>query len=492
MKFSQVTLLVAATLAVAQPHNHIHRHPARHGSPVQGRDVVATTTVPGPIVTVYELDGENIPFDEVEQGLANGKYVLVGDSISTVLAPSTTSTFSSSSASSTSTISISSSSSEAAALFVEQKATTSSTPTSTYVAPTTSTTPTPTPTSTTEEAAKPTTTAAPAAATSSSSSTGSSSGSGVDKEFPSGEIPCSTFPSEYGAVAAEWLGLGGWTGVQMVPGFTGLAAAAISYIETAISGTSEACTADSFCSYACPAGYQKSQWPSAQGSTGQSIGGLYCNSNGMLELSRTAYSTLCQEGAGGVNIENTLSQNVPVCRTDYPGTESETIALNVAAGATDPLCNPDASTYYTWEGAATSAQYYINPAGTAVSDACVWGSSGSNTGNWAPVNVGVGKNADGETFISIFQNAPTNPTGKLNFNIDIEGDVSGSCSYKNGVYYNNGVESSTGCTVSSYRQFLFDNELKDPRLRLSPEVKRRSSSISPFTQLVLSVLSFNA
>ncbi|KUJ22466.1 SUN-domain-containing protein [Mollisia scopiformis] len=449
MKFHQVVLLGAATLAVAQPHNHVHRHPARHGSPLDRRDdAVTTTTVPGPIVTVYQLEGVDIPWSEVEEGLADGKYVLVGDVISTVMPASTTS----SSSTSTSTISISSSSVEQAQ-FIEQKSSTSTTPTSTYVAPTTSTTPTPTPTPTTTST---TPEAAPASSTaSSSSSSGSSSGSGVTATFPSGELDCSEFPSAYGAVAADWLGLGGWTGVQLVPGFEGLAAAAISYIETAISGSDNACVADSFCSYACPAGYQKSQWPSAQGSTGQSIGGLYCNSNGKLELSRPSYTTLCQEGAGGVNVQNTLSTNVAICRTDYPGTESETVALNVAAGDTQPICNPDASTYYTWEGSATSAQYYINPSGNGISTACKWGTSGTDLGNWAPVNMGVGKSIAGETFISLFQNAPTNPSGTLDFNIKITGGVSGDCEYKNGKYYTNNVETGTGCTVSVTGEALF-------------------------------------
>lgn len=439
MKLLQIALLsTGAVLALAQPHNHVHKHPARHGSPLDRRDDgVTTTTVPGPVVTVYELDGQNVPWDEVEQGLADGRFVLVGDVISTVVAASTSST----SSSSTSTISISSSSSEAAQ-FIQKS--TSTTPTSTYVAPTTSTTPTPTPTPTTSSTKE----HAAATSVSSDSSSSSSGGSGVDAEFPSGTIDCNDFPSSYGAVAADWLGLGGYTGVQIVPGFAGLEAAAISYIETAISGTKNACTANSFCSYACPAGYQKSQWPSAQGSTGQSIGGLYCNSNGKLELSRPSYKTLCQKGAGGVEVQNKLSSNVAICRTDYPGTESETVALNVVAGATEPICNPDATTYYNWEGSSTSAQYYINPAGVSVHDACQWGSSGSNTGNWAPTNMGVGKNAAGETFISLFQNAPTNPDGTLNFNIEITGDVSGKCAYKDGKYYNNGVESSTGCTVA--------------------------------------------
>ncbi|KAF8866404.1 SUN-domain-containing protein, partial [Acephala macrosclerotiorum] len=438
MKLSQVVLLGGAVLAVAQPHNHIHRHPARHGSPIDRRDAVTTTTVPGPVVTVFELGGKLIPWDEVEAGLAEGIYVLVGDTISTVQSSST-------STSSTSASSITSSSSKAAE-FLESKVSTSTTPTSTYVAPTTSTTSTPTPTPTTSTTAAAETETTSTTSSSSSSSSSSLSGTGVTAEFPSGELDCSTFPSAYGAVAADWLGLGGWTGVQLVSDFSGLAATVISTIETATSGTDNACAANSFCSYACPAGYQKSQWPTAQGSAGQSVGGLYCNSDGKLELSRTSYTTLCQEGAGGVDVENTLSSNVAICRTDYPGTESETVPLNVPAGATEPLCNPDASTYYMWEGSYTSAQYYINPLGTAVSDACQWGSAGSNMGNWAPVNMGLGKSIAGETFISLFQNSPTNPDGVLDFNIKITGGVSGDCEYTNGKYYNNGVESSTGCT----------------------------------------------
>lgn len=413
MKFTSIALLsAAATLAVAQRHNHVHRHPARHGSPLERREAATTTTVAGPVVTVYELNGQIISPGDVKKGLDDHRYVLVGDKISSVIPASSTST---------------------------------------------STTPTPTP-STSKAAfleAKPSTTAPAPAATppassqassqNSASSQSSTDTSAVNKKFPSGQIPCSTFPSAYGAVRADWLGLGGWTGVQQTPNYN-LAALAISYIETAISGGG--CSSNSFCSYACPAGYQKSQWPKAQGATGQSIGGLYCNSNGMLELSRSEYSTICQPGAGNVKASSSLSKNVAICRTDYPGTESETIALNVAPGSTVEVTCPDASTYYTWEGSATSAQYYINPSGHGVEDACQWSSAGSNIGNWAPVNMGVGKGPTGETFISLFQNAPTNPDGVLDFNIKITGGVSGDCKYTGGKFYNNGAESPSGCTVS--------------------------------------------
>jgi len=437
MKLVQLALLGAATLAMAQPHNHAHRHPARHGSPVEAREETATTTtVAGPVVTVYELNGVVISAEDVAQGIRDGRYVLVGDQVSSVV--STTSTSTSSSSTSTSKTTSSTSSSVKAAEFLEIKTSTTSTST--------------TPTSTVAATTSHTSTTAAATTSSSSSSSSSSSGSGITAEFPSGSLDCSTFPSAYGAVAADWLNLGGWTGIQNVPNYTP-GDSSISYISTAVSG---GCTKNSYCSYACPAGYQKSQWPTAQGSTGQSIGGLYCNAQGKLELSRTAYKQICTAGVGNVQAKNTLSKNVAICRTDYPGTESETIALNVASGATVDVTCPDATTYYTWEGSATSAQYYINPSGYGVSDACVWGKSGTNLGNWAPVNMGVGKGTSGMTYISLFPNSPTNPDGVLDFSIKITGGISGSCSYSGGTYYSNGVASSTGCTVSVTGTAVFE------------------------------------
>jgi hypothetical protein len=240
------------------------------------------------------------------------------------------------------------------------------------------------------------------------------------------------------------MGLGGWIGVQKVPNYSFGIDSFISFIETAITG--ETCSPGSFCSYACPAGYQKSQWPTAQGKTGQSIGGLYCNSNGMLELSRTESPQICIPGAGGVQVANKLGSNVCVCRTDYPGTESETVPLDALPNQVYPLTNPEAATYYKWEGAYTTAQYYINPSGTPCSQACTWGESGTNTGNWAPVNAGVGKNTEGTTFISLFPNAATNPDGTLDYTIKITG-ASGDCSYSGGTYWSNGARSPAGCTV---------------------------------------------
>jgi len=91
MKFSNIALLGAATVAAAQPqhaHNHAHRHHAR-GSPVEKRDTVVTTTAPGPVVTVYELNGVDVAYNDVVKGLEEGKYVLVSDT--TITTSSTTS-----------------------------------------------------------------------------------------------------------------------------------------------------------------------------------------------------------------------------------------------------------------------------------------------------------------------------------------------------------------------------------------------------------------
>jgi hypothetical protein len=451
MKFSAITIIGATAVVVAaQPHAHVHRHAARHGSPIEKR-VDATDVVEGPAVTVYRLNGADIPAANVEEGIRNGIYILVSDS--------------STSPSATPTPTPSPSTSAKALEFFEKKPSTSSvapvTPTPSPVVPSSTPTPTPTPSPT----PTPTPTPSPSPSASPVASAAPATGNGVKSEFPSGKVKCSEFPSAYGAIYIDYLNLNGYIGIQQVPNYTP-GDAQISYIATGIAGDN--CGPNMFCSYACPAGYQKSQWPTAQGNTGQSIGGIYCNSNGFLELSNTDHSTLCIPGTGEVKVKNTLSQNVAICRTDYPGTESETVPLNTQPGQTYEVACPDANKYYHWGNAATSAQYYINPAGAPVEDACRWNSAGSNLGNWAPVNLGVGKGPAGTTYISMFPNKPTNPDGKLNFRIAIEGDVSGDCQYHDGTFWNNGVQDDAGCTVSSgktqFRSLLINHRSWSPAL----------------------------
>jgi len=200
------------------------------------------------------------------------------------------------------------------------------------------------------------------------------------------------------------------------------------------------------CSYACPPGYQKSQWPSTQGSTGQSVGGLYCT-GGKLKLTNSALSSsLCVEGTGNVQAQNNAGSVVSICRTDYPGTESETIPTVIESGATQPLTCPDAANYYMWEGKSTSAQYYLNPPGYGASDACQWGSSSQPLGNFAPINLGIGASG-GTTWLSIQANAPTTNVPYPG-TVEITGNLSGSCKYENGQYCSTSGCNSAGCTVS--------------------------------------------
>jgi SUN family beta-glucosidase len=199
------------------------------------------------------------------------------------------------------------------------------------------------------------------------------------------------------------------------------------------------------CTYACPPGYQPSQWPKAQGSTKESIGGLFCNSDGYLELTRDSSKVLCEKGEGGVSIKNELSKVVATCRTVYPGTEAMVIPATANPGETVELCNP-LQTEFMWDNLPTSAQYYVNKAGYSTEEACVWDSETDpeGAGNWSPMILGVGKAANGITYLSIFLNLPTS-TAKLNFNIEIEGDITSECSYIDGKFSGG---SSNGCTVS--------------------------------------------
>lgn len=291
MKLSATVAIAAAgTLAAAQGHHHAHHHAHK-------RDTVATSTV-DEVLTVYQLDGTPVPYADVCQGIKNGDYKWAEGAPSGACATTTSTSLTVKAAEFIqTTVSISSS--------------TSSTVITTSAVPTTSATPTTSSTSTT-----PTTSSTPAATTttSSSSSSSSSGATGVDASFPDGELDCDTFPSDYGAVALDYHGIGGWSGIQY-PTYNSLETL-VESIVTAVSG--ESCTEGAFCSYQCPEGYLKSQWPSTQGATGQSVGGIKC-SGGKLVRTNTDYETLCIAGVQALSVQNTLSETVCICRTDYPG-----------------------------------------------------------------------------------------------------------------------------------------------------------------------------
>ncbi|GMG42822.1 unnamed protein product [Ambrosiozyma monospora] len=258
-----------------------------------------------------------------------------------------------------------------------------------------------------------------AKATSSSSSSGSSS-------FQDGTIACSDFPSMDHVVSITWLDNNGWASVMNENG-----------------DTSTECKDGYYCSYACEAGYAKTQWPSEQPSDGKTVGGLYCK-DGYLYRSNTDSDSLCVEGKGTVSLQSELSDNVAFCMTDYPGSENMVIPTNLEGGSTCDLFVADSDSYFKWSGAKTSAQYYVNNAGVSVEDGCIWGEAGSGVGNWAPLVVGAGY-TNGETYVSLIPNP--NNSDAPNYSVKIEAAdgsvVNGECSYVDGKF-----SGEDGCTVS--------------------------------------------
>jgi hypothetical protein len=143
-----------------------------------------------------------------------------------------------------------------------------------------------------------------------------------DIEFPNDKIPCTEFPYGYGAMPIQQEGLGGWSGIQD-PGYRG--ADGFDDIRTVVSGScsdGSCCTPGTWCSYGCPNPYLKLSFPKKQGRTGQSVGGLFCNNKGNLEMADGSIGkTLCGTGSSSmtVKVDNRLSKSVSICRTDYPG-----------------------------------------------------------------------------------------------------------------------------------------------------------------------------
>lgn len=284
--------------------------------------------------------------------------------------------------------------------------------------------------------------------------TSSFEGTGLDSEFPDGEVDCSTFPSEYGAVALDHLRTGGWASIQNPKQSTNMGYDDIETIVPDQCPDGNCCKDGMYCAYACPPGYRNTQWPETQGATGQSIGGLQCE-NGKLHLTNPGLSTkLCMPGYDGVTVkvENKLNEQVPICETVYPGSEAMVIPTLVKPSSEMPLFCPKAEKNFKWKGMKTSAQYYINYAGLKVNEACTWNEPDSGMGNYSPLNVGVSED-NGIVYASCFPNHPSS-TAILDYVIEIVGDdMNGKCKYINGQYcsgddYSN-CSTTKGCTVAA-------------------------------------------
>lgn len=279
MKYS-IAAVSALGLVAAQPHAHRHRHP--HRRDVAFNDVTET-------VYVCELNGATIPKAECDEGIRNGTLRMNEDG-----------------AIIDNTITIGEEDEpqpEVSEEEPEQKPSDND--------------------DNDEPEPKPMDDSKSEGSGSGSGSSGSSSsgGDGVDRDFPDGELDCSDFPDQYGALNLDYLNLGGWSGIQN-PKNRG--SGGYDDIETVVSDQcsgSDCCSEGMYCSYACPAGYQKSQWPDKQGATGQSVGGIQCK-NGKLHLTNPGMSNkLCMKGTDAVTIkvQNKINKGVSVCRTDYPG-----------------------------------------------------------------------------------------------------------------------------------------------------------------------------
>lgn len=293
-------------------------------------------------------------------------------------------------------------------------------------------------------------TASTASSASSSSSSGSSGSGGIygdlsafedpTETFEDGVHDCDSLPTGQGVIAVDWIsGLnGGYSTIMNMNG-----------------DTASTCKDGYYCSYACQAGMSKTQWPSSQPSSGISVGGLYCK-NGKLYKTNSDSDYLCAWGKSGFNFVSEISKDVAICRTDYPGSENMNIPTVLQAGSTAPVSVVDSDSYYTWNGGKTSTQYYVNNAGVSYEDGCIWGTSGSGVGNWAPVVIGAGY-TDGKTYLSLIPN-PNNEDAP-NYNVKIKGvngaSTVGSCSYVDGTFSGSSSDGCTFTVTSGEAEFLF-------------------------------------
>ncbi|KAF0268576.1 hypothetical protein FOG48_02379 [Hanseniaspora uvarum] len=468
MKFSTLTIATATSAALVSAEVE-HKHDRRA---IEIDYVYETVTVNSEGVTIGTSGPTAITADSGESPSSTltasdvSTTTLVGttSSSSTYVAPTTSSSSSEYVAPTTSSSSSEYVAPTTSSSSSEYVAPTTSSSSSEYVAPTTSSSSSeyvaPTTSSSSSEYVAPTTTSSSssyvASSTSStaSSSSSSSSSNGIygdlsnyenpSSTFTDGVISCSDFPSGNGVIALDWLGFGGWSGIE----------------NTEDNSTGGDCRDGTYCSYACQPGMSKTQWPSEQPSSGVSVGGLYCK-DGYLYRSNTDSDYLCEWGVDAAYAVNNLDEAVAICRTDYPGTENMVIPTYVEAGSSLPLTVVNEDTYYQWENKLTSAQYYVNNAGVSYEDGCIWGESGSGVGNWAPLNFGAGwvSSGGGISYLSLIPN-PNNydaPNYSVKIVANDGASMNGECYYENGSYNGDGTDGCTVALSSGTASFVFYN-----------------------------------
>ena len=329
MKYLHIAILAAsATVSIAKPHQRIHRHALTHAVRMARPDNAVHAPPPVETVIVYELDGRLISGEEARQGIANGTLrwgddgVLSTSSSGPVALPTTPTEVRQPPPQQTTITQVQQVETQQPILTTQKAATVVKPAPSSAVAPPQ------------EPSAAPVVDASPDDPNDLVDVNGNCAS--CDKPFPNGVIPCSQFPYGYGAMPLNNEGLGGWSGIQD-PVYRG--ADGFDNIRTVVKGScsdGSCCTEGTYCSYGCPNPYLKLSFPKKQGKTGQTVGGLYCNDQGMLEMADGSIgNTLCGKGSSKmtVKVQNKLKKSVSICRTDYPGESCILQRANLA----DPL-----------------------------------------------------------------------------------------------------------------------------------------------------------
>ena len=319
MRYQYIAIFAAAAgVTVAKPHQRIHRHAQAHVRRMARPDNAMYAPAPVETIIVYELDDRLISEEEARRGIANGTLRWSDDGVLSssvqgpVVLPTTLST-----PSTEVQVPIQTQPTTTQIQQVETQQPTSFTMnTSTAAASASISAPAP--------LQAPAPAAAPDVSPDDPNDLVDEDGNctSCDKPFPNGVIPCSQFPYGYGAMPLNNEGLGGWSGIQD-PGYRG--GDGFDNIRTVVRGScsdGSCCTEGTYCSYGCPNPYLKLSFPKKQGKTGQTVGGLYCNDQGMLEMADGSIGkTLCGKGSTKmtVKVQNKLKKPVSICRTDYPG-----------------------------------------------------------------------------------------------------------------------------------------------------------------------------